>query len=69
VPVPPLDGSRVMAWLLPEGLRESYVRLERFGMYIVFGLLFLVPGFSVLLQRSVFAILTWIDRMIPIGTT
>lgn len=39
IPVPPLDGSRVMAWLLPSGLRESYVGLERFGLLIVFGLL------------------------------
>ena len=39
IPVPPLDGSRVMAWLLPGPLREPYVRLEAFGMLIVFGLL------------------------------
>src|SRR5262245_8555014 len=30
VPLPPLDGSRVMAWLLPEGLRYGYASLERF---------------------------------------
>lgn len=39
IPVPPLDGSRVMAFLLPAGMRESYVGLERFGMIIVFALL------------------------------
>ncbi len=41
IPVPPLDGSRVMAWILPSGMRESYVALERFGLLIVFGLLML----------------------------
>ena len=41
LPVPPLDGSRVMAFLLPQSLREGYVALERFGMIIVFGLFFL----------------------------
>lgn len=41
IPVPPLDGSRVMAFLLPSSLREGYVGLERYGMILVFGLLFL----------------------------
>jgi Zn-dependent protease len=36
LPIPPLDGSRVMAYLLPGGIRDSYVALERFGMIIVF---------------------------------
>jgi Zn-dependent protease len=41
IPVPPLDGSRVMTFLLPQGLREGYASLERFGMLIIFGLFFL----------------------------
>ena len=32
IPVPPLDGSRVMAYLLPSSMRETYVGLERWGM-------------------------------------
>lgn len=40
LPVPPLDGSRVMAWLLPARIREAYVSLERYGMLIVIGLLY-----------------------------
>lgn len=39
LPIPPLDGSRVMAWLLPRTLRPGYIALEQFGMLIVFGLL------------------------------
>jgi len=35
IPIPPLDGSRVMAYLLPNHMRESYVSLERFGLMIV----------------------------------
>ena len=35
LPVPPLDGSRVMAFLLPKGLREPYVMLERYGMLLL----------------------------------
>ena len=43
LPIPPLDGSRVMAWLLPEGLRPSYLALERAGLAILIGLLYLAP--------------------------
>ena len=35
IPIPPLDGSRVMAYLLPSHMREPYVSLERFGLLIV----------------------------------
>ncbi len=40
IPIPPLDGSRIMAWLLPENLREPYVRLENMGLMIVMLLIF-----------------------------
>ncbi len=39
LPVPPLDGSRVMAYLLPSNLRETYVTLERYGMLLIVALL------------------------------
>ena len=44
IPIPPLDGSRVMAYLLPTSLRESYVNLEQYGMLIVIGLIYLLPN-------------------------
>ena len=39
IPIPPLDGSRVVAGLLPPDLTRSYLKLERFGFLIIFGLL------------------------------
>lgn len=39
IPVPPLDGSRVLAWLLPPRLSDRYMQLERYGMYIVIALI------------------------------
>ena len=39
IPIPPLDGSRIMAWLLPERLRMIYVRFERYGLFVVFALI------------------------------
>lgn len=35
LPIPPLDGSRVMTWLLPAKIREGYASLERFGILLV----------------------------------
>lgn len=43
IPIPPLDGSRVMTWLLPASLRDGYNSLERYGMFIILGLLYLGP--------------------------
>lgn len=43
LPIPPLDGSRVMAWMLPSSLRSGYVALERFGLLILVGIL-IMPG-------------------------
>ena len=41
IPIPPLDGSRVVAGFLPPDLTRSYLKLERFGFLIIFGLLWL----------------------------
>ena len=40
IPIPPLDGSRILTGLLPTELAARYVRLERFGFLIVLGLYF-----------------------------
>jgi len=38
LPIPPLDGSRIVYWLLPEKEARLYYRLERFGMVIILAL-------------------------------
>jgi Zn-dependent protease len=43
IPIPPLDGSRIVMWLLPRGMRPTFARLERFGILIVLGLLLFTP--------------------------
>jgi Zn-dependent protease len=57
IPIPPLDGSRVMAWLLPPGLRGTYVGLEQIGMVIIVGLVLFVHPFKVFLWSGIQA--TW----------
>ena len=41
VPIPPLDGSRLVIGLLPAPYDRMYARLERYGILIVFVLLYL----------------------------
>ncbi|MBL7091868.1 MAG: site-2 protease family protein [Candidatus Omnitrophica bacterium] len=41
VPIPPLDGSRILMGLIPRELAYLYARLERFGFLILIGLLWL----------------------------
>ncbi len=47
VPLPPLDGSKVVAAALPKSLAAPYLRLERYGFIILFFLLKfnLIQGF------------------------
>ncbi len=39
LPIPPLDGSRVVYWLLPERMAASYYRLEPYGTFILLALI------------------------------
>lgn len=43
-PIPPLDGSKVLAGVLPDDLAKSFESLERFGFVIIFGVLMFFPG-------------------------
>jgi len=43
MPLPPLDGGRVAVGVLPGPLAYRVAKLERFGMFILLGILFLLP--------------------------
>ena len=43
LPIPPLDGGRVAVGLLPNSLAYLLARLERFGIFLVLGAVFLLP--------------------------
>ena len=36
IPIPPLDGSKILMGLLPEGLAGQYAAFERYGFIILF---------------------------------
>jgi Zn-dependent protease len=46
IPLPPLDGSHVVAHMLPPSLALRYRQSGRFGIPILMALFFLVPGAS-----------------------
>ena len=43
IPLPPLDGGRVAVGLLPSTLGQPLAQLERFGLLIIIGVVFLLP--------------------------
>jgi len=38
LPVPPLDGSRIVAWLLPYRLQQQWHQLEQFAPFLLIGI-------------------------------
>ncbi len=61
IPVPPLDGSRILIGLLPHRQAEVLSRIEPYGLLIVTALVFLNP-FGVM-SRIVWPIMTFFTRM------
>ena len=55
IPIPPLDGSRVLYAFAPDGLRRIMEQLEGYGIFIVFGLM--IFGFGAIVGDWVQAIL------------
>jgi Zn-dependent protease len=43
LPIPPLDGGRIAVGLLPAALAYPLARLERYGIFVVIGFLFVLP--------------------------
>ncbi len=44
IPIPPLDGSRIVAWLLPYRLRNQWHELERFAPFLLIGIFWFGGG-------------------------
>ena len=43
LPLPPLDGGRIAVGLLPLGIARPLARMERFGLFVIIGVLFILP--------------------------
>lgn len=45
IPIPPLDGSRILYALAPDPVRDLMEKMENFGLVIVFAIVILFPSF------------------------
>ncbi len=52
LPIPPLDGSRILMGLLPDDLARSYASIEKYGFIIL-----LILAFSGLLSKLIFPVI------------
>jgi len=59
MPIPPLDGGRIVTSLLPPRLADAYSRIEPYGLVILVGLL--VTG---VLGRILFPLIAWSSRAV-----
>lgn len=66
IPIPPLDGSRVMTWLLPPSLRGAYANVGIFGMILVL-LVAQIPAFRHFMLSSVSALFDAVYWLVSAG--
>jgi len=62
IPIPPLDGSRVVQYFLSGGAFDAYRRLERFGLLVIVALVFFFPPAQAFLSEAIVictAVITW----------
>ncbi|MBU1567052.1 MAG: site-2 protease family protein [Proteobacteria bacterium] len=59
LPIPPLDGGRILAGVLPDRLAESYRQIERYGFIII-----LVLAFSGVLSKVILPIIRFVNHLL-----
>jgi Zn-dependent protease len=46
IPIPPLDGSRIVQWFLKGEAARQYAQIERYGFFILIALIFVLPSLN-----------------------
>lgn len=64
IPIPPLDGSHVVAHLLPRQIADGYRSMGRYGLLIVMAMIFLAPGVLDFFLTPVMELRSLADRFI-----
>lgn len=59
LPIPPLDGSRIITGILPDHLALSYMKIERFGFVLI-----LVLAFSGVLSKVIVPIISFANSLL-----
>ena len=59
IPIPPLDGSRVLYALAPDGVKTFMQNMERYGLIVIYAMIFMLgSGLAVYFMNGEKAILT-----------
>jgi Zn-dependent protease len=67
VPIPPLDGSRVLGGFLPRSLYSRWTDLDRFGNYVFMGLLVVMLAAPQVFESTIGVVLDWSYGLLPGG--
>jgi len=67
IPVPPLDGSRVVGGFLPRDLYLRWVDLDRYGNYVFMGLLVVMLAAPQVFEATIGRVLDWSYALLPGG--
>ena len=59
LPIPPLDGSRILMGLLPNRLATSYMKFERYGFVLV-----LILAFSSVLSKVIMPLISFANGLL-----
>ena len=64
IPIPPLDGGRVLPGLLPYKIAAQYAKLERYGIFIILVLFIIVPAILGFLNFNSGFMQSWFSSVI-----
>ena len=62
IPIPPLDGSKIFALVLPEKLANAFLSLGSIGIFIIFFLL--LSGGELSLGRLIYSLLSFSEKLL-----
>ncbi|MCX6372138.1 MAG: site-2 protease family protein [Actinobacteria bacterium] len=67
IPIPPLDGSRVVGGFLSRDLYLRWVDLDRYGNFVFMGLLVVMLAAPQVFQSTIGRVLDWSFALLPGG--
>ncbi|NNK13391.1 MAG: site-2 protease family protein, partial [Desulfofustis sp.] len=59
LPIPPLDGGRILTGLLPEDMARTYASFERYGFIVI-----LLLAFSGVLGMVIFPVIRFANNLL-----
>lgn len=67
LPIPPLDGSRVLGGLLPRSSYARWMDLDRYSNYVFLGLLVVLLAAPQVFESTIGVVLDWSFGLLPGG--